>query len=435
MAHVTNLATRTSRSAPFLVIISCVAVALALLGCADTDDGNAPQASANQDETPGNCELPGPPEPYIDALEEGQLANVGWDGANQPVIVPPAALPDGYRIEPFACVGEIASSMAFAPDGRLFVAKQFDGQLLVVEPDGTVQPEPFASVDAHSGSQELGLVGVAVHPAYPNPAYVYLYYVAAREDQNEPAHGVLMRYVDDGGVGADGEELGEFPGPKAGASIHAGGSLVFGPDGKLYLTLGDTSTPELAQDLGSPAGSILRMNDDGTVPDDGPLAETEGADPLIYAYGFRNPFDIAYHPDLEAWVGTDNAPEEFDELNVIEAGGNYGHPLARGFVVSEDDPPDDIDPIWVYLLNSGPAGIDVYTGDRLTEFRGDVFFCQFHREGLLHRVRISEDRTLVSDTVLSHRCSSDVVEGPDGFLYFMNGQAGIIYRIVDTPAQ
>ena len=425
-----------------LAALAGFVIALILAGCGGSASDSSPTVQ-QEDELPtvqqedqlsnGECENPEPPDTdFVDNYPRGQLPNVGWAGRDQPVIVAPQQLPDGYRLERFACVNETVASIDFAPDGRLFLTEQHTGRIMIINPDGSFQPEPFAVVGPVADSLETGLLGITFHPDFPDPPYVYAYYI----DKGEPGNagdGQLVRFSDDQGLGKDQELIAVLPGPKPDTSVHVGGSLNFGPDGLLYVTIGDTSQAGLVQDLSELVGKVLRMNADGSVPDVGPFVDRESADGRVFAYGFRNTWDIAYHPELDAWIGGENQNEAYDEINVIRAGGNYGHPTSVGFIVRQDLA-DAVDPIWVYLFKTGPAGIDVYLDGRLTEFEGQVFMCQFHRGGLLHRIDIDEGG-VKSDVVIARGCTSDVRQGPDGFLYFVDGINGEIWRIVDTPAQ
>ncbi len=352
---------------------------------------------------------------------------MAWDGVNEPVLVTAEELPEGYRVELVAEGLTRFASMAFAPDGRIFLCEQHTGIVRVLDADGTPREEPFVTIDGVAQSHETGLIGIAFHPEFPDPAYVYLFYVLAGQD-GKPERSIIERYTERDGVGVDPVVLAEIPTP---GDMHAGGSLKFGPDGKLYVTLGENRQGKAAQNLDSPRGKIFRLNEDGSAPEDNPFAGNPDADARVYALGFRNPFDMAYYPPLQAWLATENADAEYDEINIIRPGGNYGFPESLGFWIPEVLP-DMVTPIWTYLLHTGLSGIDVYTADRLSYFTGDVFFCQFHRGGLLHHLRLDGER-VVSDTVLATGCTTDVAVSPDGLIYFAEGTQGRLWRIADTP--
>ncbi len=423
------------RHAPrYVLTAAAVSLAVAFVACGGSDEGPQEGDGPPEDGAVESVPLPDSPEDLAEFIltASGGLPNVGWDGVNEPVVISYEELPEGYRIEAFAAGLEQVASAAFAPDGRLFLSEQHTGHIRVIAPDGTVDPEPFATLGPVAIDLEVGFLGLTLHPDFPDPPYVYAFFVEG-DEEGQPVRSILLRFVERDGRGADPTVLLELPGPLG--IFHAGGGLGFGPDGKLYVMIGDGGDATLAQNLAEPAGKLLRLNEDGSTPDDNPFVDEPGADPRVFAYGFRETFDIVYHPGLDAWLGADNAPREFDEINVIRAGRNYGWNEVSGFAryeMLQDTLPDIADPIWVYLLPAGVAGIEVYTGDRLAEFKGDVFVCQFHRGGLLHRLRMTAEEVL-SNVVIAVGCRADVLEGPDGFLYFLDGLGGTVWRIVDTP--
>ncbi|MEX0786658.1 MAG: PQQ-dependent sugar dehydrogenase [Dehalococcoidia bacterium] len=354
-------------------------------------------------------------------LPEGVFA-LGWTGEGEPIEIRREPLLDGLEVVVVVPAGDAGLSqpvgLAFLPDGRALVTEQYTGLIRLIE-DGALRQEPFAEVEnVVTESLELGLLGIAVDPEFEANHWVYAFYVEA-DAAGDPARAVLIRLTERDGFGVERTELAQFPATISG--VHNGGGLKFGPDGKLYVTVGDTGRQHLAPDPGELAGKILRLNRDGSAPDDNPFAGRADADPRVFATGFRNLFSVAFHPDLPGrLIALDNAVVEGDEINIVEPGGYYGWPDDEG-----------LGSIWEYVNAVGPSGPEVYTGERLTGFQGDLFFCQFHLGGPLHRVRLSEDRTRVeSDTVIALGCTSSVAQGPDGYLYFLDRMQGELYRIV-----
>ncbi|HEY8503374.1 MAG TPA: PQQ-dependent sugar dehydrogenase, partial [Gemmataceae bacterium] len=238
--------------------------------------------------------------------------------------VTPANLPAGFT-ETVIADGLLSPiGMAFSPDGRLFVTEQ-DGAVRVIE-DGTLRDEPFirVAVGTASVTGEQGLLGIAFHPDFAQNQLFYLYYTAPDNLTNR-----LSRFVASGDQADPATEqiLLEVP---SGAH-HNGGALHFGPDGKLYIATGDANLPNDSQSLTKLNGKLLRINPDGSIPEDNPFfTSTTGAARAIWAYGFRNPFTFAIHPETGRILVNDVGQELYEEVNDVVPGGNYGWPRAEG---------------------------------------------------------------------------------------------------------
>jgi glucose/arabinose dehydrogenase len=215
-----------------------------------------------------------------------------------------------------------------APDGRLFVTERA-GPVRIVQlgPGGGLRADPWATLPASSSNDgEKGLLGMALDPDFASNRFVYLYYSYTAPGGATRNKVVRMRDANDRGV----EEtilLDGIPG----ASNHDGGRVKFGPDGKLYVTTGDAETGANAQNPGSLAGKVLRLNKDGSIPSDNPTAGSP-----VWSLGHRNVQGIAWHPDTGGLYETEHGPSDpfpnccNDEVNLIVPGGNYGWPTVRG---------------------------------------------------------------------------------------------------------
>jgi glucose/arabinose dehydrogenase len=322
-----------------------------------------------------------------------------------------SVLSEDVRVEVVAQGLQIPWAIDFAPDGRIFVTER-PGRIRVVR-EGVLQPEPWAQLPvAHEG--EGGLLGLALDPNFAQNGFVYVYYTYREGNR---LWNRVVRLVERDGRGADPVVLlDRIPG----STIHDGGRIKFGPDGKLYITTGDANNPPLAQDVTSLAGKILRLNPDGTIPEDNPFSASP-----VWSYGHRNPQGLAWHPVTGALFSTEHGPSGVppncchDEVNVIEPGRNYGWP--RVFGIARDA--RFVDPI----LESGmdtwaPSGATFYAGDRLPEpWRGRLLFAALRGQHL-HRVTLQQpDFRRVEHTeklfVGAFGRLRDVVQGPDGFLY------------------
>ncbi|MGZ8848632.1 MAG: PQQ-dependent sugar dehydrogenase, partial [Pyrinomonadaceae bacterium] len=180
--------------------------------------------------------------------------------------------------------------MEVAPDGRLFVCLQ-GGSLRVIK-NGALLPTPFLSLTVNS-SGERGLLGIAFDPSFATNNYLYLYYTVA----SAPIHNRVSRFTADGDVVVAGSEVPILDLETLSASNHNGGAIHFGPDGKLYVAVGENAVPSNAQTLNNRLGKMLRINPDGSIPSDNPFFNTApGDNRSIWALGLRNPFTFAFQP-------------------------------------------------------------------------------------------------------------------------------------------
>jgi aldose sugar dehydrogenase len=310
------------------------------------------------------------------------------------------------------------SSMTFTPDGRMFFLEVWTGTIRIVE-DGQLLDEPFATLDIPQvdGFTEWGILGLALHPNFEENGWVYVFHTVP-DDANTPVEQRIVRLTADGNIAADEEIIvDDLPfGPNC---CHNGGRMIFGSDGYLYVSLGDVENDPVSQDPENIAGSILRYTEDGAVPEDNPF----GADNPVYAYGLRNPYGLTFHPETdELWI-TENGPDGFDEVNLIQAGENYGWPNARGMAGD----PDYVDPIWATGQSEaiGPTGIQIPTGDAIPELEGHVMFCDWN-SGTARILELSDDYEVLNETSIPVECNLDITEGPDGALYLASTDA--IYR-------
>jgi len=356
----------------------------------------------------------------------------------------------GFSEEPVATGLDFPVTIAFAPDGRLFFTERYSGRVRVIADPASKQPRLLPDAVYRfgpvSGFFERGLLGLALDPDFKTNGYLYVYYSHRGQNaKTDPYRHRLMRITVKGDRGeAPVALLDRLPigsASESGAGNHNGGILIFGPDGKLYLSIGDLSVPRHAQDLNSFAGKILRLNPDGTAPADNPFYDPgHPAAPrsYVYAYGLRNSFGLTFEsgpPGKARLFATENGPATNDELNIIGPGKNYGWDDDR--VSGVRDKPGYVDPILVYHRTIAPTGIAFYTGARYPEiYRGKLFFADWN-EGRIRMVtlagRDSVEAVAVHDDLFQHR--EGVVGlsmGPDGLLYFTTPKG--IYRLVYDDA-
>jgi len=218
------------------------------------------------------------------------------------------------------------TAMEIALDGRIFVCEQ-GGRLRVIK-NGALLPTPFLTLNVDSNG-ERGLLGVAFDPSFGQlNSFVYVYYTVA----SSPRHNRVSRFTANGDVAVAGSETVILELDNlSGATNHNGGAIHFGPDGKLYVAVGENATPSNAQTLSNRLGKVLRINRDGSIPTDNPFFNTAtGANRSIWALGLRNPFTFAFQPGTGRLFINDVGQNTWEEINDGIAGSNYGWPTTEG---------------------------------------------------------------------------------------------------------
>jgi len=328
----------------------------------------------------------------------------------RPSTTPPATAPvmlttqDGVRVQADAIVSslEVPWALAFAPDGRLFVAERV-GRVRIVNLS-TSTSETALTLDDVFRQGEAGLLGLALAPDFAATRLVYLYYSAV---VGNGAVNRIVRYREAGGRLAERAVLlDNIPA----ATIHDGGRLRFGPDGLLYATAGDAANSSLAQDPASLAGKFLRIERDGLAPRGNPFGSP------VFSWGHRNPQGFDWHPVTgEIWA-TEHGNSGNDEINVIRTGVNYGWPTIEGAQTFPNMEP----PITSFSPSIAPSGAAFYQGTRFPQFVGNLFAATLRGTHLLRLVvdaqgrRVTRQERLLEGTFGRLR---DVAVGPDGFIY------------------
>ncbi|MBI4887224.1 MAG: PQQ-dependent sugar dehydrogenase [Acidobacteria bacterium] len=313
---------------------------------------------------------------------------------------------DGVRFtaETMATNLEVPWAMAFAPDGRLFVTER-PGRVRILNLTAG-SSEVALTLDDVYAEGEAGLLGLALDPEFAESRLVYLYYSARLSPTGRVNRVVRYREV----ASRLAERVVLLDNIPAG-QIHDGGRLRFGPDGLLYVTAGDAASSGLAQDLGSLAGKILRIARDGSTPRD----NLSGSP--IYSYGHRNPQGLDWHPSTGDLWADEHGNIGNDEINVIEAGANYGWPrIEAGQTMAGMRTP-----VTFFNPAIAPSGASFYRGQRFPQFANNLFVGTLRGTHLLRitvdaaaKSVVAQERLLV-DTFGRLR---DVLSGPDGYLYF-----------------
>ena len=335
--------------------------------------------------------------------------------------VPAPPGPLHFQVTTYAGGLQVPWSIAFLPGGDALVTER-PGRVRLIR-DGQLQAQPALSLTVVSAPGiESGLLGIALHPGFPDPADVYLYYTYRRAGQ---ATNRVSRFHYANGTLTD--ERVVLDGIPGGSCCHFGGRLGFGPDGMLYVTVGDGQLPARAADRTSLNGKVLRVRDDGSVPPDDPFAGSP-----VWAWGLRNPQGLAWDAAGRLYVSNNGPTGEFglfhnDEIDLVQRGEFYGWPVKAGSTPAgrpQDygNPPDRVPPV----AESGnsvtwaPSGMAFYTPDR--NQRATLLVATLFGQAI---------RRFVIDPAQPHRASGqevvlsgygrmrDVVSGPDGCAYVL----------------
>ena len=321
--------------------------------------------------------------------------------------------------------------MAFLPGGDMLVTER-EGQLRMLR-DGVLDPEPIDGVPEVLAQRLSGLMDVALHPEFAQNRLVYLSYTRPLGERRATV--ALVRGRLDGMALRDVEDV--FVAEPWGGST-ASARIGFAPDGLLYLTVGGSFGTDAegahAQNPNSHAGKLLRLRDDGSVPDDNPFVGREGYKPEIFSMGHRNQQGLAFHPETAAPWATEHAVQGGDELNVIEPGKNYGWPVVsygrqyNGPRVTERFWADGMqEPLVFWVPSIAPSGLTFYTGDRFPKWKGNLFVGslmtgRIGRTGHVERIAFNENgEELAREWLLTElrQRIRDVKQGPDGLLYVL----------------
>ncbi|RIV25077.1 T9SS C-terminal target domain-containing protein [Fibrisoma montanum] len=318
-----------------------------------------------------------------------------------------------------------------APDGRMFVAEQ-TGALRVIK-NGTLLPTPFLQLTVNSEG-ERGLLGIAFDPNFASNQYLYLYYTTSVGT----IHNRVSRFT----AQANGDQV--VPGSETvlldmerlEAANHNGGGIAFGADGKLYICVGENSKPDSAQTLTNHLGKVLRINSDGSIPADNPFANA----PLdvtrrIWAYGLRNPYNIAVQPGTGRIFVNDVGQDSWEEINDATVGGrNFGWPLAEGPSANQNF----VNPVHAYPhSNNVEIGCSITGGTFFNPattnypavYIGKYFYQDFCRP-FINLIDVAGDQSAFANSIPPYGVS--MATGPDGNLYFLSRGDGALYKIVYT---
>jgi aldose sugar dehydrogenase len=337
-------------------------------------------------------------------------------------------------------------SLAFLPDGNMLVTER-PGRLRWVSADGKSMSAPLAGVPTVDAQGQGGLFDVAVAPDFASTRRIYLSYAepgtGAEAGRNGTAVGSAM-------LSNDNSTLTQWKvifrqTPKVASQGHFGGRIVLAPNNMMYVTLGERqSERDKAQDLSVGHGKVMRIRTDGSVPSDNPFIGQASAQAAIWSYGHRNPQGATLHPVTGALWSLEHGPQGGDELNLVQAGRNYGWPLVSygceyGTPIGNCTPvggastgPGFEPPVSHWVPTSiAPSGMLFYTGDRFPMWRGQLFVGALAGQALW-RMEMDGDKVVSREAMFNTTGERirDVRQGPDGWIYLLTDSAtGRILRV------
>jgi glucose/arabinose dehydrogenase len=326
--------------------------------------------------------------------------------------------------------------MVFLPSSDILVTER-SGRLRLIK-NGRLLGAPIAGLPKITEKGQGGLLGITLHPDFTNNRWVYLAY--AGKGKGGYGTEVLRGRLD--GLRLNDVQIIFRALPKSGGGRHFGSRLVFGRDGTLYISLGDRGQRPAAQDLNDHRGSLIRVKDDGSVPQNNPFVGRPGVKPEIYTYGNRNMQGMALHPvSGDIWTH-EHGPQGGDEINIMQPGVNYGWPVITygvnygiGTKIGEGTHKKGMaQPIHTWVPSIAPSGMTFYTGDTFPRWKGHLFVGSL-KFGLLVRLEVDGNRIQQEERLLHGRYGRirDVVQGPDGYLYVLTDEPdGQLLRL--TPA-
>jgi len=327
--------------------------------------------------------------------------------------------------------------LAWLPDGSILITER-SGRLRIVR-EGNLDPTPIPGVGEVFAQSQGGLLDIALHPDFADNRLVYFSYAHGTSSENRTR---IARATFDGSSLSNWQVIFEVSQTKS-RGQHFGSRLLWLPDGTLLASIGDGGNPPVeldgefirqqAQNLGSHLGKVIRINDDGSIPSDNPFVNNAEAAPEVWSYGHRNIQGLAYDAASNRVWATEHGARGGDEVNWVEAGENYGWPVAThsreysgGLISPETSLPGMVDPKVIWTPSIAPSGLAVYSGTIFPQWQGNLFAGGLVSQDV-RRIELDESGNVLNETSIAiGQRVRDVRQGPDGMLYVLtdapNGQ-------------
>ncbi len=329
-------------------------------------------------------------------------------------------------------------AFSFMPNGNIIITQKGSGAKIYT-PNNMLVSEFWNFTDSLNSQAEQGVLGITLDPSFSQNHYVYIYYVHSNPPNTQTDHLLrVVRFTENNNAGT--APLIIFDHLLTGSvTNHVGGNVHFGRDGKLYISIGENGVSSNAQLLTNPKGKILRINSNGTIPADNPFYDDgnplTGNDDRIWVYGLRNSFDFTFSSVNDSLYASENGPTDFDEINFITKGRNYGWPTCSGYCQPYN--PAYKQPMTVF---SGPllpalTGILIYNSNVMPGLQNMLIAASSnsHVNGYIYQCELGNapyyDTIISKSQLVDLRSITCLQQGPDGFIYALGIGSGILYRI------
>lgn len=350
------------------------------------------------------------------------------------------AYPQTYTVETPVTGLAYPIAFEFLPNGNVIMTHK-PGEVKIYTLNNTVVSTFWMFNDSCLNNFERGTLGICLDPNYSSNHYVYVYYVhAVPPTTTTPQFLRVVRLTESSNVGTNPYIVFNY-GIGTPAGNHMGGNIHFGPDGKLYITIGENAVSSNSQLLTNPKGKILRLNSDGSIPTDNPFYDdgnpNTGNDDRIWCYGLRNSFDFTFSPINDSLYAAENGNNTWDEVNFIRKGKNYGWPVCEGYCTPYNPAYKQPMAVWGSPLPS-VTGILIYNGTQMPELDNKLLIGSNNTNGnaLLYKCDLGNapfyDTVTSKSTLLTLNNLTQLKQGPDGYIYALKGgytTSGILYRI------
>jgi len=334
-------------------------------------------------------------------------------------------------------------AFSFLPNGNVIVTQKGSGAKIYTQ-SNTFVSEFWNFTDSLNSQAEQGVLGITLDPSFGSNHYIYIYYVHSNPPNSQTDHHLrVVRLTESNNTGTDPVVIFDQL-LTTSVTNHVGGNIHFGRDDKLYISIGENGVSSNAQLLTNPKGKILRINSNGTIPTDNPFYDdgnpASGNDDRIWVYGLRNSFDFTFSSVNDSLYATENGPSDFDEINFITRGKNYGWPVCSGNCSPYN--PAYKQPITVFTGPLLPAltGVMIYNSSVMPGLQNKLIAASSnsHVNGYIYQCELGNapycDTIISKSQLIDLRSVTCLQQGTDGFIYALGISTGILYRIRPTTS-